>query len=210
MRVPASAWGRGSRHGGYAVGRGAPRRVREPAKPVRAATNRPLPRRPVLLPALLVCLTPFTRIIKVLSFVRRAVTAQDIPPITVLLGLSLFLTLFVMGPRSARCGSAHARWGTGMLETVRHGMSHPVGELSPERTREVLADFLLRGMHLIGRGASVGWLRSISTIWPAPPTGKIKPARNPCSTWWSHFWIAPTRWTRTRTRRNHRRRSTDV
>jgi flagellar biosynthetic protein FliP len=52
----------------------------------------------VLLPALLVCLTPFTRIIIVLSFVRRAVTAQDIPPNTVLLGLSLFLTLFVMGP----------------------------------------------------------------------------------------------------------------
>ena len=52
----------------------------------------------VLLPALLVCLTPFTRIIIVLSFVRRAVTSQDIPPNTVLLGLSLFLTLFVMGP----------------------------------------------------------------------------------------------------------------
>jgi flagellar biosynthetic protein FliP len=52
----------------------------------------------VLLPALLVCLTPFTRIIIVLSFVRRAVTSQDIPPNTVLLGLALFLTLFVMGP----------------------------------------------------------------------------------------------------------------
>jgi len=52
----------------------------------------------VLLPALLVCLTPFTRIIIVLSFVRRAVTSQDIPPNPVLLGLSLFLTLFVMGP----------------------------------------------------------------------------------------------------------------
>jgi flagellar biosynthetic protein FliP len=52
----------------------------------------------VLLPALLVCLTPFTRIIIVLSFVRRAVTSQDIPPNTVLLGLAMFLTLFVMGP----------------------------------------------------------------------------------------------------------------
>jgi flagellar biosynthetic protein FliP len=52
----------------------------------------------VLLPTLLVCLTPFTRIIIVLSFVRRAVTSQDIPPNTVLLGLALFLTLFVMGP----------------------------------------------------------------------------------------------------------------
>ncbi|MGH7225869.1 MAG: flagellar type III secretion system pore protein FliP [Gemmataceae bacterium] len=52
----------------------------------------------VLLPALLVCLTPFTRIIIVLSFVRRAVTSQDIPPNPVLLGLAMFLTLFVMGP----------------------------------------------------------------------------------------------------------------
>lgn len=52
----------------------------------------------VLLPALVVCLTPFTRIIIVLSFVRRAVTSQDIPPNPVILGLSLFLTLFVMGP----------------------------------------------------------------------------------------------------------------
>jgi flagellar biosynthesis protein FliP len=51
-----------------------------------------------LLPALLVCITPFTRIVIVLSFVRRAVTAQDIPPNTVLTGLSLFMTLFVMRP----------------------------------------------------------------------------------------------------------------
>ncbi len=52
----------------------------------------------VLLPAALVCLTPFTRIVIVLSFVRRAVTSQEIPSNTVLTGLSLFLTLFVMGP----------------------------------------------------------------------------------------------------------------
>ena len=52
----------------------------------------------VLLPSLLVCLTGFTRIIIVLSFARRAVTSQDIPPNQVLMGLSLFLTLFVMAP----------------------------------------------------------------------------------------------------------------
>jgi flagellar biosynthesis protein FliP len=52
----------------------------------------------VLLPAALVCLTSFTRIIIVMSFVRRAVTSQEIPPNSVLTGLSLFLTLFVMAP----------------------------------------------------------------------------------------------------------------
>lgn len=48
--------------------------------------------------AMLVSLTAFTRIIIVLSFVRRALSTQEIPPNPVLLGLSLFLTLFVMAP----------------------------------------------------------------------------------------------------------------
>lgn len=50
------------------------------------------------LSAALISLTSFTRIIIVLSFVRRALTTQEIPPNPVLIGLSLFLTLFVMGP----------------------------------------------------------------------------------------------------------------
>ena len=52
----------------------------------------------VLIPSLLVCLTGFTRITIVLGFARRAVTSQDIPSNVVILGLSLFLALFVMGP----------------------------------------------------------------------------------------------------------------
>ncbi len=48
--------------------------------------------------AALVCLTAFTRIIIVLSFVRRALSTTEIPPNQVILGLSFFLTLFVMTP----------------------------------------------------------------------------------------------------------------
>lgn len=48
--------------------------------------------------AALVSLTAFTRIIIVLSFVRRALSTQEIPPNQVILGLSFFLTLFVMAP----------------------------------------------------------------------------------------------------------------
>ena len=48
--------------------------------------------------AMLVSVTAFTRIIIVLSFVRRAISTQEIPPNPVILGLSLFLTLFVMAP----------------------------------------------------------------------------------------------------------------
>ncbi len=52
----------------------------------------------VLLTAILVSVTSFTRIIIVLSFVRRALTTQEIPPNPSLIGLALFMTLFTMGP----------------------------------------------------------------------------------------------------------------
>lgn len=51
-----------------------------------------------LVAAALVSLTSFTRIIIVLSFVRRALSTQEIPPNPVLIGLALFLTFFTMGP----------------------------------------------------------------------------------------------------------------
>ena len=43
-------------------------------------------------------LTCFTRIAIVMSFVRRGLSTQEIPPNTVLVGLSLFLTVFIMEP----------------------------------------------------------------------------------------------------------------
>ena len=51
-----------------------------------------------LLPAILVMFTSFTRIVVVLSFLRQAIGSQSIPPNPVIIGLSLFLTLFVMYP----------------------------------------------------------------------------------------------------------------
>ena len=51
-----------------------------------------------LAPSLLVMVTSFTRIVVVLSFVRTALGTQQSPPNQVLVGLALFLTLFVMMP----------------------------------------------------------------------------------------------------------------
>lgn len=51
-----------------------------------------------LLPSVLVMMTSFTRIIIVLSFLRKALSTQNIPPTMALLGLALFLTLFTMAP----------------------------------------------------------------------------------------------------------------
>src|SRR6185312_4604103 len=50
------------------------------------------------LPAALMMMTSFTRIIIVLSLLRQALGTQSAPPNQVLVGLALFLTLFVMGP----------------------------------------------------------------------------------------------------------------
>ncbi|AHF10609.1 flagellar biosynthesis protein FliP [Dehalobacter restrictus DSM 9455] len=49
-------------------------------------------------PAILVLMTSFTRIVVVLSFVRNALGTQTLPPTQVIIGLSLFLTFFVMMP----------------------------------------------------------------------------------------------------------------
>ncbi|MFT4711011.1 MAG: flagellar biosynthesis protein FliP, partial [Planctomycetota bacterium] len=51
-----------------------------------------------VLPALLITVTCFTRIVIVLSFVRRAMSINELPPNPVLIGLALFLTAFIMGP----------------------------------------------------------------------------------------------------------------
>ena len=50
------------------------------------------------IPAILVMTTSFTRIIIVLGFLRQALSTQQSPPNMVLMGIALFLTLFIMGP----------------------------------------------------------------------------------------------------------------
>ena len=50
-----------------------------------------------LAPSLLVMMTSFTRIVIVLSFVRRGIATQQMPSNQILVGLALFLTLFTMG-----------------------------------------------------------------------------------------------------------------
>ncbi|HTV51250.1 MAG TPA: flagellar type III secretion system pore protein FliP [Steroidobacteraceae bacterium] len=51
-----------------------------------------------LLPAILLMMTAFTRIVIVLGILRQALGAGQTPPNQVLIGLALFLTLFVMSP----------------------------------------------------------------------------------------------------------------
>ena len=52
----------------------------------------------MLLPSIVVMMTSFLRIIIVLSFTRTAIGVQQTPPNIVLVGMAIFLTLFIMNP----------------------------------------------------------------------------------------------------------------
>jgi flagellar biosynthetic protein FliP len=51
-----------------------------------------------LAPAILVMMTSFTRLVIVFSFLRHAIGTQQMPPNQIIIGLSLFLTFFIMTP----------------------------------------------------------------------------------------------------------------
>jgi flagellar biosynthetic protein FliP len=59
-----------------------------------------------ILPGILLMMTSFTRIVIVLAILRQALGLQQTPPNQVLIGLSLFLSLFVMAPTIERINAA--------------------------------------------------------------------------------------------------------
>jgi flagellar biosynthetic protein FliP len=72
-----------------------------------------------LLPAILLMMTAFTRIIIVLAILRQALGAGQTPPNQVLVGLALFLTLFVMAPVVTRINTEAAQpYLAGTIETT--------------------------------------------------------------------------------------------
>lgn len=88
-----------------------------------------------VLPSLLLMMTSFTRIIIVLSILRQAIGLQQTPPNQVLIGLSLFLSLFVMKPVIDEVGAqAYTPYGNGQI-TIEQAVS---------RSGTVLHAFMIR------------------------------------------------------------------
>ncbi|WP_419828282.1 flagellar type III secretion system pore protein FliP [Sphingomonas sp.] len=88
-----------------------------------------------VLPSLILMMTSFTRIIIVLSILRQALGLQQTPPNQVLVGLSLFLTLFVMRPTIDQINqTAITPYGQGRV---------PI-EQAISRSGDVLRGFMLR------------------------------------------------------------------
>lgn len=82
-----------------------------------------------VIPGVLMMTTAFTRIVIVLAFIRRALTTQSVPPNQVIIGLSLFLSLFVMSPTLRRInGEAVQPYLAGSL-TAQEAMAQGVRPL---------------------------------------------------------------------------------
>lgn len=92
-----------------------------------------------LIPTFLVLTTSFTRIIVVLSFVRNSLGTQQTPPNQVLIGLALFLSIFVMRPVYQEVNEvAIVPFSEGELtrEEVFSEAEVPIKEFMLEQTRE--------------------------------------------------------------------------
>ncbi|WP_257984488.1 flagellar type III secretion system pore protein FliP [Neobacillus cucumis] len=90
-------------------------------------------------PAILLLMTSFTRIVIVLSFVRTSLGTQQMPPNQVIIGLSLFLTMFIMGPVFSDINKdAYQPFMEGKLsqEQAFDQASKPIKEFMAKHTRE--------------------------------------------------------------------------
>ena len=105
-----------------------------------------------LAPTLILMFTSFTRLIVVMHFLRSAMGTQQMPPNQVLIGLALFLTLFMMGPIFSEINeNALIPYTTGQIsqeEAIQRGWE----PLQYFMIRQVTTDDLALFVVLDGRG----------------------------------------------------------
>lgn len=92
-----------------------------------------------LAPAILLMMTSFTRIVIVLSLLRHALSTQTMPPNQIIIGLSMFLTFFIMAPTWQRVNTEALQpyyedriSGTEAIDVA----SKPIKEFMLKQTRE--------------------------------------------------------------------------
>ena len=129
-----------------------------------------------LIPSILIMLTGFTRIIIVLSLVRNGLGLQQMPPNQVLIGLALFLTLFVMSPVVEQVKTtAYQPYVDGLItqeEAATKAMEPIRGFMFKQTYKSDLKFF----MSAAGNGDAVDTLEKIpnTTLIPAFITSEIK------------------------------------
>ena len=130
-----------------------------------------------LLPAALTMTTSFTRIIIVLAILRQALGLNQTPSNQVLIGLSLFLTVFVMGPVFHRIYEETAKPYLNEEITIQEaviGASQPMREFMVAQTRSTDLDLFvsLRGQEPTEQNENV----AMSVLIPAFITSELKTA----------------------------------
>jgi flagellar biosynthetic protein FliP len=130
-----------------------------------------------LLPAILLMMTAFTRIVIVLGILRQALGAGQTPPNQVLIGLSLFLTLFVMSPVVDRVNTdAVQPYLAGTMDSTA-ALQKAVGPLKKfmlDQTRESDISTFVRIAG--GKGYATPQDVPLSVLVPAFVTSELKTA----------------------------------
>jgi flagellar biosynthetic protein FliP len=129
------------------------------------------------LPAVLLLMTAFTRIVIVLSLLRQALGTQAAPPNQVIIGLSLFLTFFVMGPTFDRIyQQAWQPYSAGTLSAERalQQGAQPLREFMLKNTRQADVQLFAKLARLPAdvKGEDV----ALSVLVPAFVTSELKSA----------------------------------
>jgi len=132
------------------------------------------------LPALLLLTTSFTRIVIVLSLLRMALGTQTAPPNQVIIGLSLFLTFFVMGPTFDRIyEQAYVPYSQQKLsfEQAGNAAAVPLKEFMLKHTRANDLDLFVRMARLDKTAAGARPVDlPIRVVIPAFATSELKTA----------------------------------
>jgi flagellar biosynthetic protein FliP len=129
------------------------------------------------LPAVLLMMTGFTRIVIVLSLLRQAIGTQSAPPNQVIIGLSLFLTMFVMGPTLDRVyQDAYLPYTTNAIsfEQAVEKAEAPMRQFMLKQTRQ--SDFALFARLARLDTAATAETAPLRVLVPAFVTSELKSA----------------------------------
>ena len=127
------------------------------------------------LPAILVTMTSFTRIAIVFHFLRQALGTQEMPSNQILIGLALFLTMFIMAPVGARINELAVEPALAGKVSVSEALTRgtpPLREFMLKQTREAdLALFIELGH--VQKPKSAGEL-PMTVVMPAYVISELK------------------------------------
>jgi len=137
-----------------------------------------------LIPAILFTVTGFTRILIVLGFIRTAIGTPTAPPNQVLVGIALFLTLFVMGPTFDRIhAQAYVPYSEQKIsfEQAVNAGSAPLRDFMLKHTRETDLALFARAAHVEpalagGTAAAKAAELPMRVVIPAFVTSELKTA----------------------------------